>query len=71
MNELEGAMMFGSGGLDAFYGDGRDFLADSVAGDDGDAGVGTAVAERDVGHAAWLRVGCEGVTLAHVAEGYQ
>jgi len=38
------------GSLDGFDGDGRDFLADAVAGDHGDAGVGTAVAEGDVGH---------------------
>jgi len=39
-----------SGGLNRFDGDGLDFLADAVTGDDGDASVGSAVAEWDVGH---------------------
>jgi len=49
VDELEGTIVFGGGGLDGFDGDRSDFLADAVAGDDGDAGVWTAVAEGDVG----------------------
>jgi len=59
VDELDGAIMFGGGGLDGFDGDRRDFFANAVAGDDGDARVGTAVAEGDVGHDSWLRLGCE------------
>jgi hypothetical protein len=36
--------------LDSSDGDGRDFLADAVTGDDGDASVGTAGTERKVRH---------------------
>ena len=50
VDELEGTIVFCSSGLDCFDGYRRDFFADAVAGDDGDAGVGTAVAEGDVGH---------------------
>jgi hypothetical protein len=50
MDELERAIVFRGGGLDGFDGDGSDFFADAVAGDDGDASVGTAVAERKIGH---------------------
>ena len=50
VDELDGAIVLGRGGLNGFDGDGRDFFADAVAGDYGDAGVGTAVAEGDVGH---------------------
>ena len=49
-DELDGAVALGGGGLDDFDGYGGDFLADAVAGDDGDAGFGTAVAKGDVGH---------------------
>ncbi len=62
-HELDGAVALGGGGFDALDGDGRDFLADAVAGDDGDARVGSAVAMWDVGHLlAPVRV--TGVTLA-------
>ena len=50
VDELKWAFVFGGGGLNGFDGDGRDFLADAVARDDSNAGVGTAVAEGDVGH---------------------
>ncbi len=50
VDELDGALVLGCRGLDGFDGDRRDFFADSVAGDYGDAGVGTTVAEGDVGH---------------------
>jgi hypothetical protein len=55
VEELDGALVLGCRGLDGFDGDRRDFFADAVAGDYGDAGVGTAVAEGDVGHVFWLR----------------
>ena len=44
------AIALGGGGADDVDGYGGDFLADAVAGNDGDARVGTAVAEGDVGH---------------------
>jgi len=50
VDEFEGAIVFGGGGLDGFDGDGSNFLTDAVAGDDGDARVRTAVAEGAVGH---------------------
>jgi len=50
VNEFERATVLRGGSLDGFDGDGSDFLADAVAGDDGDARVGTTVAEGDVGH---------------------
>jgi len=49
VNEFDVAAMFG-GGLDGGDRDGSDFLADAVTGNDGDAGVGTAIAQRSVGH---------------------
>jgi len=60
VDEFKGAIVFGRSGLDGFDGDGSDFLADAVAGDDGDAGAGTAVAEGDVGHvcgSVWISEG--------------
>ncbi len=50
VNELEGAIVFECRSLNGFDGDRCHFLADAVAGDDGDAGVGAAVAEGNVGH---------------------
>ena len=50
VNEFDVAAMFGGGGLDGGDGDRSNFLADAVTGDDGDAGVGTAIAQRSVGH---------------------
>ena len=50
VDELDEAIAFGRGGLDGFDGDWSDFLAYAVTGDDGDAGVGTAVAAGNVGH---------------------
>ncbi len=44
LDELDGAVALGSRGIDALDGDGRDFLADAIAGNDGDARAGTAVA---------------------------
>jgi hypothetical protein len=44
------AVTLGDGGLDDLDSDGSDFFADAVAGNDGDAGVGTAFAEWDAGH---------------------
>lgn len=49
-NELDGAVVFGSGDFDGFDRDGSDFFADAVTGNDGDAGAGTAGTEGDVGH---------------------
>jgi len=43
-------MALGGGGFDDFDGDGSDLFADAIAGNDGDARIGTAVAEWDVGH---------------------
>ena len=65
VDEFEGAIVFGRGGLNGFDGDGRDFLADAVAGNDGDAGVGTAVAEGDVGHVC----GSGGMVKGYVSTG--
>jgi len=66
-DELERAIAFGYGGFDDLDGDGSDFLADAVAGDDGDAGFGSAVAEwQDIGHEG----GSVGVVvLVHVSTG--
>jgi hypothetical protein len=50
LDELDGAVALGGDGFDALDSDGRDFCADAVAGDDGDARVGSAVAVWDVGH---------------------
>ena len=50
VDEFDGAIAFGGGGFDELDGDGSDFFADAVAGDDGDAGFGTAGTERGVGH---------------------
>jgi len=50
MDEFEGAIVSRGGGLDSFDSYGSDFLADAIAGDYGDARVGTAVANGDVGH---------------------
>ena len=52
-------MMLCCGGLDGFDGDRSDFLTDTVAGNDGNAGIGTAVAQGEIGHDSWLRLGCE------------
>lgn len=49
-DEFDAAVMFRGGGLDGSNADGSDFFADAVAGNDGDAGVGTAGAERGGGH---------------------
>ena len=49
VDEFDGTAVFRGGGLDGFDGDGRYFLADPVAGDDGDARAGAAVAEGNVG----------------------
>src|SRR5208337_2460324 len=50
LDEFEGAVAPGGGGADDLDGHGGHFPADAVAGNNGDAGFGTAVAERDVGH---------------------
>ena len=50
VHEFEVAAMFGSGGFDGRDRDGSDFFADAVTGDNGDAGVGTTIAQRSVGH---------------------
>jgi len=49
-DEFDEAMVLCDGGFDGGDADGSDFLADTVAGDDGDAGVGTAGTERDGWH---------------------
>src|SRR5208283_3907814 len=54
LDELERAVAFGGGGADDLDGDGGHFPADAVGGNDGDAGIGAAIAERDVGH-GWAR----------------
>ncbi len=59
VDEFDGAIVLGRGGLNGFDSDGRDFFADAVAGDYGDARVGTAAAEGDVRHDSWLRLGFE------------
>ncbi len=50
LNEFERAVALGGGGADDLDGYRGHFPADAVAGDDGDAGFGAAVAEGDVGH---------------------
>jgi len=50
LDEFEGAVAPGGGGADHLDGHGGHFPADAVARNNGDAGFGTAVAERDVGH---------------------
>ena len=50
VDEFEVAAMFGSSGFDGGDRDGSNFFADAVTGDDGDAGVGTTIAQRGVGH---------------------
>jgi len=50
VDELDGAVAAGGGGAEDVDGDGSDLLTDAVAGNDGDAGFGAALAERDVGH---------------------
>ncbi len=50
VDKLERAFVFRSGGLNGSDSNGRDFLADAVAGDDGDARAGTVVAKGNVGH---------------------
>ncbi len=50
VHEFDRTAMLRRGGLDAFHGDGDDFLADAVAGNNRDTGLGTAVAKGNVGH---------------------
>jgi len=50
LDEFEGAVAPGGGGADDLDGYGGHFPADAVARNNGDAGFGTAVAKRDVGH---------------------
>ena len=49
-HELDVVMAAGGGGFDNVDGDGRDFFADAVTGDDSDARVRTAFAKGDIGH---------------------
>jgi hypothetical protein len=72
VDEFDGAIAFGGGGLDDLNGDGSDFLADAVAGDDRDARFWTTIAERNVGHED-SSVGRSEVraNLAQVARGWR
>jgi len=49
-HEFDVAAIFGGCGFDGGDGDGGDFLADAVAGDDGDPGFQPAIAQRGMRH---------------------
>ena len=66
LDKFDGATAFRGGGLEGGDTHGSDFFADAVAGDDGDAGVGTAGTERSGGHG---RVGNTGDKQWRVASG--
>lgn len=58
-DEIDVAAMLGGGGFDGGNGSRSNFLADAVAGDDGDTSAGTAMAQSSVGHRMTPRVGLE------------
>jgi len=66
-DEFDVAAMPGDCGFDGGDGDGSDFFADAVTGNDGDAGAGTARPKRGVGHEGdSVERNVEGGTLAQV-----